>query len=242
MTFNELCIWIKDQVMQCTVMLTINQGHPSRLVNQGTGLLLATDQAEMLVTCGHVYDEFLKLRAADATTILAMSGAQGKAFMDISAANVLGIGSDLDLATLSIRKEDVILTGKGHVHYPRWPGRRAEKGMLGYLIGYPGQLLILESGLAIKPLMEFTRPVVSVSDRHFILHDEDGDAVMTYADNTPTVTALGGISGCAVWIYDHNIKSNKAELFVGGFAYQARGVDTVLVVHADFINADGSIR
>jgi hypothetical protein len=56
--------------------------------------------------------------------------------------------------------------------------------MMGYLIGYPGQLIIVTKESASKPLMEFARPVVSVSERHFVLHDESGDVVQTYADNT----------------------------------------------------------
>jgi hypothetical protein len=240
MTFDELCAWMKSQMMPCMVLLAIGQGNPPRVVNQASGMLLATDRADMLVTCGHVYDKFVKLREKDPTTRLAMSGAEGREFIDISTAIVLGNDSDPDLATPAIPKLDANLAGKAHAHFIKWPIRRAEKGMMGYLIGYPGQLTIVTKESASKPLMEFARPVVSVSERHFVLHDESGHAVQSYVDNTPNVTELGGISGCAVWIYAN--ESNPPEFFLGGFAYQARGVDTVLVAHADFINADGSIR
>jgi hypothetical protein len=240
MTFDELCAWMKSQILPCTVLVAISQSNPPRVVNQASGMLLATDKADMLVTCGHVYDAFLELRAKDPTTRLAMSGAAGKEFIDISTAISLGKDSEPDLATLAIPKFDAILSGKAHAHFTRWPMRRAENGMMGYLIAYPGQLTIVTRESASKPVMEFARPVVSVSERHFVLHDETGDVVQTYAENTPEVTKLGGISGCAVWLYDK--RSNPPDFFLGGFAYQARGVDTVLVAHADFINADGTIR
>ena len=191
----------------------------AHVINQGSGMLLATGTAEMLVTCGHVYDRFVELREKDSTTRLAMSGAEGREFIDISTATVLGKDSDADLATLAIPRFDANLAGKVHAHFPGWPLRRAERGMMGYLIGYPGQLTIVTKESASKPLMEFARPVVSVSDRHFVLHDESGDLVQTYADNTPNVTQLSGISGCAVWIYDKG--SSVPEFFLGGFAYQA---------------------
>jgi hypothetical protein len=240
MTFDDLCAWMKSQILPHTVLLAIGQGNPPRVVNQASGMLLATDQADMLVTCGHLYDKFVELRGKDSTSRLAMSGAEGREFIDISTATVLGRDSDPDLATLAIPRFDANLAGKAHAHFTRWPIRRAERGMMGYLIGYPGQLVIVTKESASKPLMEFARPVVSVSERHFVLHDESGDVVQTYADNTPNVTELSGISGCAVWIYNKEL--NPPEFFLGGFAYQARGVDTVLVAHADFINADGSIR
>jgi hypothetical protein len=242
MTFDELCASIKRQILPCTVLLAIGQGNPPRVVNQASGMLLATDKADMLVTCGHVYDAFLELRAKDPTTRLAMSGAEGKEFIDISPATVLGKEGDPDLATLAVPKFDAILSGKAHAHFTSWPMRRAEKGMMGYLIAYPGQLTIVTRGSASKPLMEFARPVVSMSERHFVLHDESGDVVQTYAQNAPEVTKLGGISGCAVWIYSKGDESNPPDFFLGGFAYQASGVDTVFVAHADFINADGTIK
>ena len=79
-----------------------------------------------------------------------------------------------------------------------------------------------------------------MSDRHFILHDESGDTVQGDAENTPEVTKLGGISGCEVWLYDK--KATPPIFFLGGFANEVGGVDPVFVHHADFINADGSIR
>ncbi len=231
---------MKDQILPFTVLLVIGQGNPPRVVNQATGMLLSTGNAEMLVTCGHVYDKFVELRESDPTTRLAMSGAEGKDFIDISPATVLGKAIDPDLATLAIPRFDANGVGKAHAHFKRWPLRRAERGMMGYLIGYPGQLIIVTNESASKPLMEFARPVVSVSERHFVLHDESGDVVQTYAENTPTVTKLRGISGCAVWLYDK--QSNPPDFFLGGFAYEAGDLETVFVAHADFINADGSIR
>jgi hypothetical protein len=239
---QDVSTWMQKQVLPCTVLLAIGRGNPLYVVDQGTGMLLATGKTEMLVTCGHVYDKFLELRENDPTTRLAMSGAAGKEFLDISTATVLGKETEPDLATLAIPRIDANGAGKAHALFTPWPPRRAEKGMMGYLIGYPGELIVVTKETASKPVMEFARPVVSVSERHFVLHDESGDVVQTYAEGMPTVTRLGGISGCAVWIYSREPGEGLAKFWLGGFAYQARGTDTVLVAHADFINADGSIR
>jgi hypothetical protein len=42
MTFDELCAWMKSQILPCTVLLAIGQGNPPRVINQGSGMLLAT--------------------------------------------------------------------------------------------------------------------------------------------------------------------------------------------------------
>ena len=115
-TFAELCAWMKGQVLPYTVLLAIGQGNPPRVVNQATGMLLSTGNAEMLVTCGHVYDKFVELRESDPTTRLAMSGAEGKEFIDISPATVLGKAIDPDLATLAIPRFDANGVGKAHAH------------------------------------------------------------------------------------------------------------------------------
>ena len=36
MTFDDLCAWMKSQILPHTVLLAIGQGNPPRVVNQAT--------------------------------------------------------------------------------------------------------------------------------------------------------------------------------------------------------------
>ena len=121
---------MKGQVLPYTVLLAIGQGKPPRVVNQATGMLLCTGNAEMLVTCGHVYDKFVGLRESDPTTRLAMSGAEGKDFIDISPAIVLGRAIDPDLATLAFHGPMLTELARAW-RFTRWPLPRAKRGMIG---------------------------------------------------------------------------------------------------------------
>jgi hypothetical protein len=232
-----------ERLKPCTVLLAITQGDDDpRIVNHGSGMLLDTAVAEMLVTNGHVYDRFLELREDDPTTRLCMSGAGGRRLLDISPARLLGKDTDPDLATLAISRRDVESQGKRHARFNPWPPRRAAKGMGGFLIGYPNEGLTVAEGEAGVRLLSFGMPIASSSERHFVLHDNNGDVLRSAPVDAQPLTRLWGISGCAVYVWDKSTNLPDGECFLGGFAYQARATETVLVVHADYINSDGTLR
>lgn len=228
-----------EGLLPCTVLLAITTGDDRpRVLHNGSGMLLDTGVAEMLVTNGHVYDKFLQLREADPTTRLSMSGTEGVRFLDISPAKVRGKETDPDLATLAVSRRQIAGQGKQHARFTPWPLRRAEVGMRGFLIGYPGDGLTVTGSYAGMRLLSFGMPIASSSERHFLLHDENCDIVRAAAPDAPPLTRLCGISGCAVYVWD----AATDECFLGGFAYEGGGTDIVFAAHADYINPDGSIR
>jgi hypothetical protein len=169
-TAEEFSEITQRHLMRYTVMLAIAQGESGRqvIVDNGTGMLLNTGTAEMLVTNAHVYDGFLKYREQDATTQLTMSGIDGTRFLDISEAKLLGKDRGCDIATLSIPRRYILGQGKDFAVVKSWPQRRAEKGMRAVLIGYPGQTRVaLENMIGIRPLV-YGMPIASSSNRHFV--------------------------------------------------------------------------
>lgn len=227
-----------EGLLPCTVLLAITNGDDRpNVLNHGSGMLLDTGQAEFLVTNGHVYDKFLELRESDPRCRLCMSGAEGRPFLDISSATVLGKERDPDLATLAVSRRQIAGQGKQHARFTPWPTPRANAGMRGFLVGYPGDGLTVKKNHAGMRLLAFGMPIASSSERHFLLHDENGDIVRATAPDAPPLTRLCGISGCAVYVWDTATNS----CFLGGFAYEGGGIDMVFAAHADHIKPDGTI-
>lgn len=82
--------------------------------------------------------------------------------------------------------------------------------------------------------------VVSSSDRNFILANEKNNrSVHSQRTDVQRLTDLGGMSGAAVFVTDHDGQNGR----FGGIMYEAAGgLDcTIIVHHGCFINADGTI-
>jgi hypothetical protein len=242
MTPAEFCDLMVHHLSPCTVMLAIAQGPPGaqRIVDNGTGTLLNTRRAEFLVTSAHVHDGFLRYLDCDPTTRLLMSGDNGKPFEDISAAHVIGKDPGIDLVTLDVCYPQVRPLGKMHFVVSEWPPPVAEKGMSGYLLGYPGLGRTMMNDIVGVPSLALAMPIVSSSDRHFILCDETGDIVRSIPNGAPPLSHLGGISGAAVYVRTTTPDGTES-MFLGGFEYEAGGDDLVFVAHAKHLNADGTI-
>jgi hypothetical protein len=87
----------------------------------------------------------------------------------------------------------------------------------------------------------FGASVVSVSERKFVLKSEDGNFVRHTPDGVAQLNWLGGISGSAIYLLDPSPEAQDGGFFMGGFVSQAKDL-TVIAVHADLINADGTMR
>jgi hypothetical protein len=79
-----------------------------------------------------------------------------------------------------------------------WPPNRPKVGMLAVLFGYPGQGRKPDrSGdLGASPL-SLSLPVVSVSERHFVLMDKHQDAHALVPAGQSPLANFGGVSGSA---------------------------------------------
>ena len=67
--------------------------------------------------------------------------------------------------------------------------------MIAILYGYPGQGRSREGSLLAANPISIGPPVVSVSDRHFVLVDENQNSVWHIPDGQTPLTSFGGISG-----------------------------------------------
>jgi hypothetical protein len=244
MTEHQFAEMIETYAQPFTVMLAITTAErpmAADVITNATGSLVYTGQKELLVTNHHVYDKFRSLRQENHHTKLTMSGVHGSRFRDISDAAVLGLDNELDLAVLHVPAPYVFGQGKLFCVAESWPPRRPEVGVLTALIGYPGEGRRAEGGvLGVSPLSAGL-PVVSVSERHFVLVDENQDAHVLTPDGQSPLTNFGGISGSAVYAMPRNFDPSGC-IELCGFVYEQGPGRAILVAHADHINADGSIR
>lgn len=240
--FSELTAKYADPF---TVMLTITTtSNPvaADVFTNATGSFVYTGQRELLVTNHHVYDAFRTYRRDNPHTKLAMSGADGSLFMDISEAKVLGLDRDLDLAVLHVPHQHVLRQGKMWWVPESWPPLRPKVGRLAALYGYPGEGRTLEGDVLGASPLSVGLPVVSVSQRHFVLVDEDQDAHVLVPDGQTPLTHFGGISGSAVYVMPNHFSAAGDTIGLCGFVYEQSQSGAIYVVHADYINANGSIR
>jgi len=138
MTPHEFQALIEKHIDPYTVMLVITRTQnpfATDVVTNGTGTLVHTGTKDLLITNYHVYDAFLSCRQSVPDALLAMSGVSGSRFLDISAADVLGLDKDLDLAVLHIPSRHVWPQGKRLVVITPWPPRRPEVGMRAIVYG-----------------------------------------------------------------------------------------------------------
>ena len=226
-------------------MLAITKGESptaNDVVANATGTLINTGTNQFLVTNHHVYAEFQSHQDNNSHSKLIMSGADGTRFLDISKAKCLGVDKALDLAVLSIPPLTVFTQKKLFLCPEKWPPPRAEKGMLAVLVGYPGAgRKVEQSGaLGVSPLSAGMR-VVSVSERHFVIADEDQDAHVFVPKGQKALTNFGGISGSGVYVIRPR-RVTSDDIWLAGFVYEEGLGHTLMVAHADHINEDGTIR
>ncbi len=245
MTAHEFAQLIEKYLDHFTVMLAITtKPDPTAedILTNATGSLVHTGQKELLVTNEHFYERFLSYRASAHDAKMVISGTHGSRFLDISEAEVLGLDKELDLAVLHIPSLRVLRQGKMWSIADSWPPRRPEAGMMAVLYGYPGEGRMPESGVLGASPISIGLPVVSVSDRHFVLVDEDRDVELFVPEGQRPLTSFGGISGSAVYAIPRNFTPNGTDSGLCGFDYEASESGAIYVSHADHINADGSIR
>jgi hypothetical protein len=212
------------------------------VVANGTGSLVHTGRKELLITNHHVYNTFLLRREENPHTKLIMSGAHGTNFLDISNAEVLGFDKEAELAVIHMPGRYVVPRGKAFLRPETWPPRRPDVGMLAFFVGYPGEGRRVQQGgaLGVSALTAGMR-IVSVSERHFVVADESQDAHMFVPEGQKPLTNFGGISGSAVYAMRPN-GTTADDVWLCGFQYEEGIGHTLMVAHADRVNADGTIR
>jgi hypothetical protein len=227
------------------VMLAFTKaGNPTAfdVCNNATGALVDTGQRTLLITNHHVYGTFIRYRKETPCTKLVMSGVDGRFFVDISNEECIDSDSDCDLATLPISTVKVDQLGKRFYRASCWPPERPRQGTGVVVVGYPGQGRHAsgEDTLQVMPL-SVGRKVSSISEKQFVLADETQDAYTHVPHGQSPLTSYGGLSGSPAYSLHRTIGGANVYRLCGFVREEGFG-HTLIVAHADYINADGTLR
>jgi hypothetical protein len=199
----------------------------------------------MLVTNEHVYKEYHAKRANDANVRLGLFGVGGTCIQDISELAILGDGGEMyDLVSLAAPQEEVIQAIGKSFWYTEWPPARAQDTDVAIAFGFPTQgIRYADDGTLTNRRRKIGNRVSGVGDNRFLVEVYQ-DTCEYFAGPDGAVDTnelcLGGMSGCAVFLFDDHYLNGR----LGGFLFAAlSGADAKLWVHhADLIAADGAIR
>ena len=215
--------------------------NPESVFNNGTVSFVNTGKKQILVTCLHVYEEFLKQKRIKKNILLGIAGKSNTCPLNITNAKILSKGNkSIDLITMEL-PEDLNLSKIGCKYFNsfKWPPERVEKNDVTVLIGFLGkQRYTSYRGLETPPI-PIVKVVSSVSERNFILATEDDETITVKFDKTlPDIDSLGGLSGSAVFRSIEDKK--KCGFSLAGFVYNSLNLD-IMCHHANLINENGNI-
>jgi hypothetical protein len=212
----------------------------------GTAFILDTGVKKFIVTAAHVYRSYIKHKSEGGVSFCQL----GKLVLDLEE-RLLSIpkSEDIDIATFEIRDEEIEVIGANVLRgsNEEWPPSRPEEENMVVVSGFPGV------GRKRKEVDYYTfgyycfnTPVSTVSDRHFGCSFEREYWVDAIGKGMPPANYdMGGISGAPA------IALIKSEIGIvtwrlAGIVYEATASEILGEImfshHADFIQADGSIR
>lgn len=123
------------------LLLPSRDAGPGDVICNGTASFVDTGSEKLLVTCGHVMDEFNKLRANNSHAVLAVASGSGARPLIVSGVEVVANGGErLDLAVLRLPNPDRITgNGKSYFRADVWPPKLAAEGQRAFILGFPAR-------------------------------------------------------------------------------------------------------
>ena len=210
---------------------------PHEVVARATFSLIEIGGRHFFVTCAHVAEKFAEIRSE-------YPNAQLAAYTTIPHfAELFGfdlVDSDskvLDVAIFRGQENRIELPGRFFIPYDRSYLADPAINEPVIIVGYPGDIVEVGPRRADLSYMQIVFPVSSVSDRHVVLADENGQRKFR-DDLRPEQTRidLGGLSGSAAYIL-----RNQHYRFIGIVKECQEGDHTILISRLGCLTSQGTI-
>ncbi len=215
---------------------------------KGTVSFVDTGTKQFILTCDHVWQDFVDMRLRNPEAELVVLGSSGRDSFYMSDARVISRGGkQLDIITLDMPSLSAYLEGAGKDFYQAaiWPPPPPEVGDAVIAVGYPAAHQKSDkdksiSAVQLRPAV-FIPTVSSVSDRHIVLAENTDDnprRLIQFDPSLEVASSLGGISGCAAFV--HADGDNR----LAGVVYEASadGHESIIyVARSTYILADGTL-
>jgi hypothetical protein len=241
---DEKCREIMVRLIPFTVPLMIFPDRcpkPENMLSGGSGALVDTGEKRLLITCSHVWKAYEKALSESEHAVIVAGRGNAKQPVILNGLPVLSRDESLDLVVVDFLDGSRLGNcSKSFFRAPCWPPEPPVKDDVLCVIGFPGLHNIISHGNTARTLHAdmVTDFVVSVSDRHMVLADEERVRTQAvYAPGIPQLGPLGGLSGSPAFV-----NRNSTFDFVG-VAYEAGdNTDaTIFVSHACYLKANGDI-
>jgi len=218
--------------------LKLDAGHkPYQVVDRATLSLIEIGGRHFFVTCAHVLEKFLEIQAeypnAQMTAYTTIPH-----FTELSGFHLVDSDSSiLDVAIFRGQEDRVELPGRFFIPYEQSYLADPAINELVVIVGYPGEIVEVRPQRADLSYMQIIFPVSSVSDRHVVLANENGQR--KFRDKLhpePTQIDLGGLSGSAAYVL-----RNRHYRFIGIVKECHKGDHTILISRLGCLTAQGTI-
>lgn len=238
---NELIPIFQNYIVPIFILPSQSSCGLIDVITNGTGFLLNLHGKYLLVTCSHVWEEFIHLNSPNATIGAAMGN--NKLF-NLSKQLPIANSKERDIAIFDVSHHVVNEKfGNKSFYVPQtWPPRRPKENDLVLVLGYPGMFRQPTQGnINIVFILDFIR---NISDNTITLRDENNERKMIcYNDLLPDLNDFGGFSGAPAFAqYDEDKWTFIGIMYEGAYQIYDSPVGIISITHADFIISASEIR
>lgn len=224
----------------CVPIFILPTGNPfvTDIYANGTAGLIDTGTRKLLVTCEHIWAEFLRFRKDNPTARLAVVCKEGPGFpVLIDDKSLIDCDSELDLAVFDANPFIDQLGPKAHFSVYQFPVVDPKAKDPISFIGFPGQFRHSAEGVARFRYSSFWLSVADVSDTRIILTNADRRHMYDNDRNLVLPHDLGGMSGAPVFT-----RTSSWGFKLAGFVRAGNSSDrSIFLSKASFLRRDGSL-
>jgi hypothetical protein len=214
---------------------------PSAICASATVALLDAGLKKLLVTCFHVWDEFLDYRASTPSACLCTVFVNGFGPPVVVRDEAL-VDSDpgVDLAIFQASPEEWDMGCKEFYRIERWPIPNARVGDPIAFIGFRGAGRYTSHGVGNFTYSAFGLSVSDVSDRKLVIAGGSSDKRSLWDNNGNAISpiSMGGLSGSPAYV-----RTGTEGFLLAGFVQMGRtSSDDIFLTNASVLNRDGTLR
>jgi len=214
---------------------------PSAICANATVALLDTGLKKVMVTCCHVWEEFLNFRVSTPTACLCTVFVSGWGQpIVISDEALIDSDAGIDLVVLQASPEAWNMGYKEFYRIERWPIPKARVDDPIAFIGFPGGGRHTSDRVGNFTYSAFGLSVSDVSERKLLIAGKSNDKRGLFDNHGNRIPAIlmGGLSGSPAYVRD-----GKARFLLTGFVQMGRtSSDDIFLTHASFLNSDGTLK
>lgn len=211
---------------------------PTNIPANGTVALVDTGSKKILVTCAHVWLEFLKFREKNNGAILSMKFRYGRgALTGILDAALIDCDEQLDLVVFATNLPEDILGYKRFFQIQSFPIADPKPRQPISFVGYPGEARRVSETDINFGYASFGLTVSDVSDSQILLANNDRRVLRDGAGSLAAPIDVGGMSGAPAYT-----RTASGGFNLAGFVRAGNSSDSdIRLSKASFLRQDGRL-